>query len=405
MSPDAQHAADIAELPYPFAPPEGLEVHPRYRQLQADTPVCPVRMPYGDPAVLVTRYEDTRTVLGDSRFSRATPPGNDQPRTTPDELPLGIMAMDPPEHTRMRRLLSATFSPRRAERQRPATEALAGRLLDRMVETGPPADLVTDYASPLAMGVICDLLGVPIKDREDFHRWAVAVAGGLGGEGVEERMESIATLATYMAELIAQRRETPTDDLIGELTHTADQGERLSEGELIHLCMLLLVAGYETAASQLGHCVHLLCTHPDQLALLRERPELLPAAVEELLRFTPLAVSGGYPRFATRDVDLGEGRVPEGTAVLTLVGVANRDPRVFDDPDRLDITRQHNPHLAFGHGPHHCVGAALGRMQLRTALRLLLERLPDLRLATDPGELTWKPNLLLRAHTKLPVAW
>lgn len=406
MSPDAQHADSVSEKTYPFQPCDGLELHPLYRHLRTHEPLCPVRMPHGEPALLVTRYEDVKTVLGDTRFGREIPPGHDQPRTTPEVIPMGLMELDPPDHTRVRRLIASAFTPRRAERQRPATERLAISLLDRMAATGPPADLVGDFAVPLSLGVICDLLGIPVEDRDDFRRWVVAMNDALAGSsGDEQRMESIATLATYVAELVVQRRGEPTDDLIGELVRARDEDEHLEEGELIFLCMLLLVAGYETTASQIGNFVHLLATHPGQLALLKERPELLPNAVEELLRFTPLTVSAAYPRFARSEVELSDGSVGAGTPVLTSTSAANRDPRVFDDPERLDITRPAGHHLGFGHGAHHCVGAALARMELQVALGLLLERLPGVRLAAEPDTMTWKSSLLFRGHTELPVTW
>lgn len=405
MSPEASHSERTKEKRYPFGPCGGLDLHELYRALQADEPVCPVRMPYGEPAVLVTRYEDVRTVLGDPRFRRAIPPGHDQPRVTPDVIPMGLMEMDPPEHTRIRRLISAAFTARRAERQRPEAARLAGRLIDDMMESGSPADLVETFSVPLPIGVICNLLGVPYEDRLEFHRWIVEMNRMLSGHGAEVRMENIAKLMSYMGDLVVRRRAEPTDDLIGELVLARDEGERLSEEELIFLCMLLLVAGYETTANQIANFVHLLLTHPDQLALLRERPDLLPNAVEELLRFTPLSVSAAFPRYASADVDLGDGSVREGQPVLTSTNAANRDPRVFDDPDRLDITRPVNHHLAFGHGAHHCVGASLARMELQVALGLLLEKLPRLRLAVDPGDVEWKSNLLFRGPVALPVAW
>ncbi|MGW6317600.1 cytochrome P450 [Streptomyces sp. NPDC055099] len=393
------------ELPYPFGDTHGLEMHALYRQVQDDRPLCPVRMPYGDPAVLATRYEDVKTVLGDPRFHRAVPAGRDQPRVTPEVIPMGLMEMDPPDHTRIRRLIAGAFTARRAEQQRPAAQALAHTLLDTMLAAGSPADLVESFCVPLPIGVICDLLGVPFEDRATFHQWILAMNELLSGNGDQIRMENIGHLTTYMADLVAQRRARPTDDLIGELARAQDADERLSEEELVFLCMLLLVAGYETTSNQIGNFVHLLLTHPDQLALLRERPELLPQAVEELLRFTPLSVSAAFPRYAAEPVKLGDEIVAESQPVLTSTSEANRDPRVFDDPDRLDITRPITGHLGFGWGAHHCVGASLARMELQVALGCLLERLPGLRLAVDAGDVTWKRNLLFRGPRELPIAW
>lgn len=364
-----------------------------------------MRMPYGEPALLVTRYEDVKTVLGDPRFRRAVPAGHDQPRVTPEVIPMGLMEMDPPDHTRIRRLIAEAFSARRVEQQRPATRKLAQLLIDDMLAAGSPANLVESFSVPMPIGVICDLLGVPYDDRGTFHQWVVAMNELLSGNGDQIRMENIGHLTTYMADLVVQRHSEPTDDLIGELVRARDEDERLSEEELVFLCMLLLVAGYETTSNQISNFVYLLLTHPDQLALLRDRPELLPNAVEELLRFTPLSVSAAFPRYAAALVKLGEGVVAEGQPVLTSTSEANRDPRVFADPDRLDITRPVTGHLGFGWGAHHCVGASLARMELQVALGSLLDRLPGLRLAVDADDVAWKPNLLFRGPRELPIAW
>ncbi|MFI0189573.1 cytochrome P450 [Streptomyces sp. NPDC017082] len=381
-------------------------MHPLYEHVRKNEPVCPVRMPYGDPALLVTRYEDVKSVFADPRFRRSVPDGLDQPRVTPDLVPLGLMDMDPPDHTRIRRLIAASFTAPRAERLRPATRRLADSLLDAMTAAGPPADLVRDFAVPLPIGVICDLLGVPYEDRHRFHHWITEVNRLAGGDGGgQARTDSMSELLAYMAHLVQRRRAEPTDDLIGELVMARDEGDRLSEDELVFLCMVLLIAGYETTANEIADFAYVLFTHPDQLALLKERPALLPGAVEELLRFTPLTVSAAYPRYATADVRLGGGTIPAGSPVLTSTNAANRDPGVFPEPDRLDLTRPAPRHLAFGHGPHHCAGAPLARMELQVALGRLLERLPGMRLACAPDAVEWKTELLFRGPERLPVAW
>ncbi|MGX1135523.1 cytochrome P450 [Streptomyces glaucescens] len=400
------------ERPYPFAPCDALDMHALYQHVRKNEPLCPVRMPYGDPGLLVTRYDDVRAVFADPRFRRSVPEGVDQPRVTPDLVPLGLMDMDPPDHTRIRRLIAASFTAPRAERLRPATERLANSLLDAMITAGPPADLVRDFAVPLPIGVICDLLGVPFEDRHRFHHWITEVnrlVGGDGGDGDgdggQARADGMSELLAYMAELVQRRRVEPTDDLIGELVLARDEDDRLSEDELVFLCMVLLIAGYETTANEIADFAYVLFTHPDQLALLKERPALLPNAVEELLRFTPLTVSAAYPRYATADVELGGGTVPAGRPVLTSTNAANRDPDVFDEPDRLDLTRPAARHLSFGHGPHHCAGAPLARMELQVALGVLLDRMPGIRLACEPDAVEWHKGLLFRGPERLPVTW
>jgi cytochrome P450 len=403
MSPEPQNTHHTGERSYPFGTYDKLNVHPLYRYLQENEAFARVRMPYGDSAILVTRHDDVKTVFSDAHVCRTVPVGCDPARATFDVIPMGLIGMDPPEHTRIRRLISGAFTPQRAERQRPATEQCAKVLLDDIVVAGPPADLVQAYAVPLAMGTICDLLGVPFEDRDEFHQW-ILVMNEMHTGADEVRMEYIGKLATYIAELIEQRRSRPAEDLISELIQ-AQEDDRLAVDELIFLCMLLLVAGFETTSNQISNSVYLLLTHPDQLTLLRNHPELLPGAVEELLRYTPLSAYSAFPFFATADVKFGERTVAAGQQLLVSTNAANRDPRVFEDPERLDICRTGGGHLSFGHGPHYCVGAALARMELRVALGMLLDRLPGLRLAVDAGQLPWKPNLLFRGPIELPITW
>ncbi len=396
---------DERERAYPFAPSHALDINDTYQYARQNEPLCPVRMPYGDPSLLVTRYEDAKAVFANARFRRGVPEGVDQPRVTPDVIPLGLMEMDPPDHTRIRRLIAGSFTAARAERLRPAAERLANSLIDDMIAAGSPADLVGDFAVPFPIGVICDMLGVPFEDRDRFHHWISEVNQLIGGDAGQARIQSLTELIGYFGELVQRRRIEPTDDIIGELVAARDQDDRLSEDELVFLCMVLLIAGYETTANEIADFAYVLFTHPDQLALLKERPELLPNAVEELLRFTPLTVSAAYPRYATADVELAGDTIHTGQPVLISTNAANRDPAVFADPDRLDLTRPAAHHLAFGHGPHFCAGAPLARMELQVALGLLLQRMPDLQLACEPDAVAWKTGLLFRGPDKLPVAW
>lgn len=406
MTSDSVRVQQENQRDYPFSSPyDALNLHPLYRYLRDNEPLSQVRLPHGDPGVLVTRYDDVKAVFSDPRFGRSVPASCDQPRVTPEIIPLGLMEMDPPDHTRIRRLVARFFTARRAEQQRPAIGQLAGALIDEMIAAGSPADLVECFAARLPIGVICEMLGVPHGDHGEFRRWTEAMNDMSPDADGQQRMEAIIMLANYMKDMVARRRDEPTGDLISELVLARDEEDRLSEDELIFLCLVLLVAGYETTANQISNFLFLLFTHPDQLALLRERPELLPAAVEELLRFTPLSTLAAFPRYAKAEVTLSGGTVCEGQPVLTSTNAANRDPRVFEDPERLDITRPVTSHLGFGAGPHHCLGASLARTELSVSLKLLIERLPGLRLAVDPGDVCWKPTLLLRGPVELPVAW
>jgi cytochrome P450 len=328
----------------------------------------------------------------------------DVPRLNPERAGAILTDLDPPEHTRLRRLVAKAFTVRRVEQLRAQAERIADELLEEMVTAGPPADLVRSFAVPLPGLMICELLGVPYADRDEFQEW-VAAFMAVTALSVEQRAAHMGSLAAYLAKLAAQRRETPTYDLLGALVVVSEEGDQLTEDELIQLT-LLLAAGYESTASQIANFTYALLTHPDQLALLRERRELMPNAVEELLRWTPLlATADALPRYALEDVQLSGGIIPAGDPVLLARHAANRDPRMFADPNRLDLTRQLQGHQAFGHGAHHCIGAPLARMDIQVALTALLDRFPGLRLAIPENHLQWKTGQAVRGPIALPIAW
>jgi cytochrome P450 len=246
---------------------------------------------------------------------------------------------------------------------------------------------------------------VPYADRDQFRDW-VGAWMSVAALTPEQRGDYIVQLAGYIATLAAQRRQSPTDDLLGALVLAQEEGDRLTEDEVVQLSLVILAAGYESTASQITNFTYALLTHPDQLALLRSRPELMPGAVEELTRWVPLlAVADVLPRYALEDVELSGGTVRAGEPVLLAKHAANRDPRRYDDPDRLDITRDAQGQLGFGHGAHHCLGAPLARLDIQTALTALLHRLPDLRLAVPEPDLQWKTGMAVRGPTTLPTAW
>jgi cytochrome P450 len=343
-------------------------------------------------------------VLGDPRFSRAEGADRDEPRVTPGPCGGGILGMDPPDHTRLRRLVASAFTSRRVELLRPRAQQIADDLLDRMAKAGPPAELVESMAMPLPITVVCELLGVPESQWADVQRWSAAVLSttALPMETVQEYAGNLYQLIGGM---VYQRREQPTDDLVGALVQARDEQGRLSEDELIELIMGLLVAGHETVSSQLPNFVYVLLTHPDELRRLREDPDLLSNALEELMRWVPLGAVAAFPRYATEDVELEGGLVRKGEPVMVSIASANRDERVFADPERIDIDRSPIPHVAFGHGAHHCVGAQLARMELQVAVGSLLRRFPDLRLAVPEDALEWKEGMLARGPKALPVEW
>ncbi|MFH7597402.1 cytochrome P450 [Streptomyces racemochromogenes] len=387
---------------YPFNTAEGLSLADEYERVRELPGLLRVQMPYGEPAWLVTRYADARLVLGDARFSRAESAAHDEPRQSEAQVDSGILGMDPPDHTRLRSLVARAFTVRQVEKLRPRVRALTAGLLDELEAAGPPADLVDRFALPVPVAVICRLLGVPVEDRPRFRVWSDA-ALSTSSLTAEEFEANQAELRAYMAGLIELHRRDPQDDLMTALIEAREaDGDRLSERELVDLCVAVLVAGHETTASQIPNFVLTLLDHPDQLALLRREPALISAAVEELLRFVPLGSGASQARYATEDVEVGGTLVRAGEPLLVATGAANRDALRFTAPGVLDIRRPANQHLGFGHGVHHCLGAPLARMELQEALGALLTRFPGLKLA---GDVTWKTEMLVRGPRVMPIGW
>lgn len=392
---------DPTPLDYPFNEPEGLGLAEAYAEALERPGLLRVRMAYGEPAWLATRYADARLVLGDRRFSRAEAVKHDEPRQSEAQQDSGILGMDPPGHTRLRTLVAKAFTVHQVEKLRPQVRELAHGFLDDMETAGPPADLVESYALPIPVAVICRMLGVPEEDRPRFRVWSDA-ALSTSSLTAEEFWRSREELRAYMAALIEDHRARPRPDLMTGLIEARDTGDRLTELELVDLCVGILVAGHETTASQIPNFVHALLDHPEQLALLRERPDLIKGAVEELLRFVPLGSGAAFPRYATEDVEVGGTLVRAGEPVLVAIGAANRDALKFTGPGRLDVTRAGVQHLGFGHGVHHCLGAPLARLELQEAVLALLTRFPGLHLA---GDVRWKDRMLVRGPREMPVGW
>lgn len=390
---------------YPFGDTTRLEVDPRYAAARRDCPVSRVHMPYGGDAWLATSHAAVRTVLSDRRFSRAAAEG-DVPRLLPAPPPGGsILTADPPAHGRLRRPVMRAFTARRIQQLQPRVEAIVAGLLDDVVAHRAPADLRGLVTEPLAITVICEVLGVPLEDRDVFRALtAGTMAVGKGDPDVNVGA-AMAEFFRYLDGLVQSKRGRPVTDLLGELIVTSDAEERLTGIELVWLGVALLIGGHETTLNQLGNSLVTLLTQPDQLALLRAHPKLTTNAVEELLRFVPLNVGSAYAVVATEDVEVDGVTVHAGEAVIPDIAVANRDPAVFDRPDELDITRAELPHLAFGFGAHHCVGAQLARLELKVALPALLDRFPALRLAVPEGDLEWNSDSLIRGPARLPVCW
>ena len=386
---------------FPFRVAHRLELDPEFRELRPTEPLLRVELPYGGEGWLAIGHAAVKAILGDPRFSRAAVLGADVPRPQPVIAQARtILTMDPPDHTRLRRLAARAFTSRRMEELRPRIQRIVDDLLDGLIAAGPPAELIEGLALALPITVICELLGVPFNDRDRFRAWSERVVS-ITAYDAEEIAAAGAALKGYLAELVEHRRAEPSDDLLGVLVDAED----LSRDELVNFGVTLLVAGHESTANQFGNFVYTLLTRPDQRALLLADPDLLPSAIEELLRYVPIQTSAGGPRVALEDVQVGDVLVRRGETVLPQLASANRDELVFDQPERLDLTRGRNPHLAFGHGVHFCIAAQLARIELQVAIGTLLSRLPTVRLAVPDGELPWKTGMLVRGLRALPVSW
>jgi len=356
-------------------------------------------------AWLVTRFADVREVLSDSqRFSNVFL-GRQQsgmPRMTADELARlragNLLAFDPPEHTRLRRLLTPEFTIRRMRRLEPRIREIVDEHLDALDRGGPPADLVAGFALPVPSLVICELLGVPYTDRAEFQRRTgrqldLSLA-------VEERLRLGLESREYMGQLVARARANPGEDMLGMLV--LEHGDELSTDELAGIASLLLIAGHETTSNMLGLGTLALLRHPDQLAIVRDEPDRVDAAVEELLRWLSI-VHAGTGKLTTTEVEIAGQRIEAGEFVICALPAANRDPALLPDPERLDVTRGAMGHVAFGHGVHHCLGAPLARMEMRIAFPALLRRFPGLRTVSEEAE--FRSFHVVYGLTSLPVAW
>lgn len=395
-------------FPFPGSTYRGPD--PQYATMRAQCPVARVRTKGGIDAWLVSRYADVRAAQADSRLSRAQASGDDAPRvggtmyTTPDM----IISMDLPQHTRLRRLVAGAFTSRRIERMRPKVAAMLDALLDEFAAQDQPADFVQSVAVPFPLTVIGELLGVSPQDLPMFGKWARAFATVNDPAGGEDALNGLAKLLEYIVGLIAEKRAAPADDVLSELIAVRDAGDMLSEQELITFGFTLIGAGFDTTASQLANSVlTLIASHRDQWRWLAEEPSRIPVAVDELLRYVNLFATDttGFPRIAAADLEIGGVPIAKGDAVILSLTSANRDETVFDSADELDLARNPNPHISFGHGIHHCLGMHLAKMEMELALEGLVRRFPGLRLAIPEEELPWHVGEINHTLTALPVAW
>lgn len=385
----------------PFDPPSAITA------LRAARPVSPLRFPDGHEGWLVTGYEAVRKLMADTRFSSRqdlgivhvpyeTPGMPAQTEPSP-QIPGLFIAMDPPDHTRLRRKLTGAFTVRRMRQLEAHIAEIVERQLDEMAGMAPPVDLVTAFALPVPSLVICELLGVPYEDRATFQTNTATFL--VRDQELDEKMAAYGAMTTYLAELVSRKRAAPTEDILSDLARDADLGIE----ELVGVAFLLLLAGHETTANMLALGTFALLEHPEQLAALRAEQDLMPGAVEELMRY--LSVADIFYRYATEDIELCGETIPAGSTVVVSLLAANRDPLRFTDPDGLDVRRTARGHVSFGHGVHQCLGQQLARIEMRAGFAGLLRRFPTLALAVPASEVPLRSDMNIYGVHELPVTW
>ncbi|WP_434654862.1 cytochrome P450 [Pseudomonas sp. R3-56] len=385
------------------------EAYRHYAALRQSSPVF-LSQPDGQlPMWYVTGAREVEEVLLDNdRFARdpsridprfAAMLGGEQSIAFLNEH---MLNRDGESHRRLRRLVNKAFTLKAVNAMRPRIEQIAETLLDAVQSSGQ-MDVVSQYAFPLSITVIAELLGVPAQDRDDFRRWSHMIVRQVGHD-LSELQRCYEEFASYMLALIEQRRAQPADDLVSALAQVDEEGSMLSRSELCSMIALLIIAGHETSASMIGNAVHTLVQHPEALIQLRDEPTLMPDAVEEFLRYDS-AVERAMVRFVTQDTELAGQRLQRGQLLVAVVGAANRDEAMCADPDTLDITRPACPHMSFGKGTHYCLGASLARQELEIALATLLRRCPGLQLAVEPSAVRWRYVPNFRGPDALPVRW
>jgi cytochrome P450 len=386
--------------------------YPVFAAMRSKCPVHQVHLAGGHEAWLVVGHDAARRALSDTRFSKDFLAALDEDPDVVDEGLPGpafarhMLAVDGDDHTRLRQLVARAFAPTRIAALEPAMVRIVDELLDGLDAAGPDAvvDLVEGFAHPLPFRVIGELFGIPLADQTSLYRWFRTLFQPWSGSPPPSAVAASDSITTYLRHLVATRRESPHDDLVGVLVAASDEHERLTEQELLSSLFQLIVAGTDTTTSLIGNGVVALLDHPDQLRLLAEEPERIPAAIEEFIRYSAPVPHATF-RVSTQPVVLDGVEIPAGKQVLVCLGGANHDPAVRDDPEVLDVARPPKSHLGFGHGPHFCLGAPLARLEARIAFTALLGRFPHLQLAVARDDLRWShgDGLVLRGLAELPV--
>jgi cytochrome P450 len=370
-----------------------------HARLRAQRPVARVIMPGGLPAWLVTGYAEARAALTDPRLHKLPRGWRPEPHSMLAAIELHMLNSDPPDHERLRKLVNKAFTARRVEQLRPRISAITTELLDDM-STRQEVDLLASLAFPLPITVICELLGVPVADRDEFRAWSATIVSSTVSPDVFQAHGTAMT--GYFRKMLAARRREPADDLLSALVAARDEEDRLTEDELLSMAFLLLVAGHETTVNLIGSGMLALLLNPGEMARLRADRSLLGGAVEELLRYVN-PVNNATLRFAGEPLEIGGQQVSPDEVVLVSLSGANRDPSRYADPDRLDLSRDSAGQLAFGHGIHYCLGAPLARLEAEIAFGGLLERFGSMTLAVPADSLRWRPSTLIHGLETLPV--
>jgi cytochrome P450 PksS len=391
-------SAEFKADPFPF-----------FAVLRASEPVYRTTLPDKTPLWLLSRYDDVAALLRDERFkkNRRHALTKEQLRKLPWTPPMfrplerNMLDLDPPDHTRLRSLVHKAFTPSLVEQMRSRTQAIADELLDRIVWTGE-MDLIKDFALPLPMTIITEILGVPRKDHDKFHKWSQAVVSLTSPSPTLRVLPSVWKFIRYLRQFFKLRRRDPQDDLVSALIKAEEAGDKLNEDELLAMVFLLLIAGHETTVNLIGNGTLALLENPNEMNKLLSEPSLVKPAVEELLRYTS-PVFTTTERYAREDTMIHGATIPRGEMVLGVIGSANRDENVFENPNKLQISRDPNRHLSFGQGIHFCLGAPLARMEAQIAFTTLLQRVPNLRLTKPSSSLHWRPSIFLRGLAALPL--
>ncbi|QDH23191.1 cytochrome P450 family protein [Saccharibacillus brassicae] len=383
-----------------FTPEFTQNPYPVYARMREEEPIAKQMFPGGQFGWMITRYEDAVEVLKDNRFikdmKKIYGPGSQSVFTN------NMLFADPPDHRRLRGLVQQAFTPKLIEGMRDHIQQIADTLLDA-VEGRDRLELIDDYAFPLPIIVISEILGVPIEDQDKFRTWSNSIIGASNSQGGDDVHRHMQEFTQYLGDWFEKVRHDPGDDLISQLIVAEESGERLSEQEIYGVVSLLIIAGHETTVNLIGNGVISLLQHPDQLRKLQEQPELIKGAIEEMLRYNG-PVEFSTSRWAGEDLEFRGHAMKKGDLVVVALDSADRDGAQFDDPDLFDITRERSRHLAFGHGIHMCLGAPLARLEGEIAVNTLLRRFPNIRLREDAGELEWRPGMIVRGVKEIPLS-